>query len=74
MPKPDWWNDLEGSRRIVVVTQGTVANYDFGQLLEPTLEALADRDEDPCLFWADAEFFRVVNQLTAAADAAMRQF
>jgi Cupin domain len=44
-PKPDWWNDLDGSRRIVVVTQGTVANYDFGQLLEPTLEALADRDD-----------------------------
>jgi UDP:flavonoid glycosyltransferase YjiC (YdhE family) len=45
MPKPDWWNNLDGSRRIVVVTQGTVANYDFGQLLEPTLEALADRDD-----------------------------
>jgi UDP:flavonoid glycosyltransferase YjiC (YdhE family) len=44
-PTPDWWDDLDGSRRIVVVTQGTIANYDFGQLLEPTLEALADRDD-----------------------------
>jgi UDP:flavonoid glycosyltransferase YjiC (YdhE family) len=44
-PLPDWWTDLDGSRRIVVVTQGTVANYDLGQLIEPTLEALAGRDD-----------------------------
>ncbi len=44
-PQPEWWGDLGGSRRLVLVTQGTVANFDFGQLVEPTLAALADRDD-----------------------------
>ena len=38
--QPDWWGDLDGTRRIVLVTQGTVANDDFSQLVEPTLAAL----------------------------------
>jgi len=44
-PRPNWWGDLDGSRRIVLVTQGTVANFDFSQLVEPTLMALAGRDD-----------------------------
>ena len=32
-------------RHLVLVTQGTVANHDLGQLIGPTLEALADRDD-----------------------------
>ena len=43
-PLPDWWGDLDGSRPVVHVTQGTVANKDYGQLIAPTLEALADED------------------------------
>jgi UDP:flavonoid glycosyltransferase YjiC (YdhE family) len=39
---PSWWEDLSGTRPVVHVTQGTVANLDFTQLLRPTLEALAD--------------------------------
>ncbi|OHV17566.1 glycosyltransferase [Methylorubrum extorquens] len=42
---PDWWNQLDGSRKVVLVTQGTVANADFGELVEPTLAALNDRDD-----------------------------
>ena len=42
---PDWWGELDGGRRIVLVTQGTVANDDFGQLVAPTLAALAHRDD-----------------------------
>jgi MGT family glycosyltransferase len=38
---PAWADDLDGSKRIVLVTQGTVSNHDFGQLVEPTLRALA---------------------------------
>lgn len=38
---PDWWSDLDGARRVVHVTQGTIANSDFGQLIEPTITALA---------------------------------
>lgn len=41
---PDWWGDLDGSRPVVVVTQGTLANEDLSQLVEPTLAGLADMD------------------------------
>ncbi len=42
---PGWWGDLDGGRRVVLVTQGTVANADLGRLIGPTLTALADRDD-----------------------------
>ncbi len=41
---PPWWEELDGPRPIVHVTQGTVANADFGQLVEPTCRGLADED------------------------------
>lgn len=41
---PDWWSDLDGSRPVVHVTQGTVANVDYRQAIAPTLEALAGED------------------------------
>lgn len=48
-PLPDWWPELEqanaADRPVVLVTQGTLANADFGELVEPTLAALADRDD-----------------------------
>ena len=40
-PLPAWANDLDGARKVVLVTQGTVANHDFGLLVAPTLAALA---------------------------------
>lgn len=43
-PQPSWWSDLDGSRPVVHVTQGTIANADLGELVRPTIEALADRD------------------------------
>jgi UDP:flavonoid glycosyltransferase YjiC (YdhE family) len=43
-PLPVWWSDLDGSRPVVHVTQGTVANFDYGQAIAPTLRALADDD------------------------------
>ena len=43
-PLPDWWADLDGARPVVHVTQGTVANKDYNQLIAPTLHALADED------------------------------
>lgn len=39
------WLDRLGSRTVVHVTQGTWDNHDDGQLIRPTLEALADRDD-----------------------------
>ncbi|WP_239065976.1 nucleotide disphospho-sugar-binding domain-containing protein [Microbacterium hibisci] len=41
---PEWWSDLDGRRPVVHVTQGTVANADFGQLVLPTIEGLAASD------------------------------
>jgi UDP:flavonoid glycosyltransferase YjiC (YdhE family) len=44
-PLPDWANELDGSRKVVLVTQGTFANHDLGLLVAPTLAALAqERD------------------------------
>ena len=42
---PDWWGELDGSKPVVLVTQGTVANADLGELIEPTLSALGARDD-----------------------------
>lgn len=41
---PEWWSDLDGSRPVVHVTQGTIANADLTQLIAPTLRALAEDD------------------------------
>lgn len=41
---PDWWSDLDGTRPVVHVTQGTVANVDYRQVIAPTLQALAGQD------------------------------
>lgn len=41
---PDWWEHVLGARKVVLVTQGTIANRDFGELIRPTLMALADMD------------------------------
>lgn len=43
-PLPDWWGDLDGSRPVVHVTQGTLANTDYDQVIAPTLRALAGED------------------------------
>jgi UDP:flavonoid glycosyltransferase YjiC (YdhE family) len=43
-PLPAWWGDLDDARAVVHVTQGTIANKDFGHLVSPTLLALADED------------------------------
>jgi len=44
-PLPAWAKDLDGSRKVVLVTQGTVANHNFGLLIGPTLAALADEPD-----------------------------
>ncbi|MBO4225250.1 glycosyltransferase [Bradyrhizobium neotropicale] len=44
-PVPPWAADLDGSRKVVLVTQGTVANHNFGLLVAPTLKALADEPD-----------------------------
>jgi UDP:flavonoid glycosyltransferase YjiC (YdhE family) len=41
---PAWWDDLSGTRPVVHVTQGTIANLDFTELVRPTLDALADEN------------------------------
>ena len=43
-PLPTWWSDLDGSRPVVHVTQGTIANDDLSELILPTVHGLADSD------------------------------
>ncbi|KAE9372740.1 glycosyltransferase family 1 protein [Stipitochalara longipes BDJ] len=44
-PLPPWWNTvLKHERPLVVVSQGTLANHDYGDLILPTLEGLRDLD------------------------------
>jgi UDP:flavonoid glycosyltransferase YjiC (YdhE family) len=43
-PRPPWWGDIDGTQPVVHVTQGTIANRDYRQIIAPTLEALADDD------------------------------
>ncbi|WP_404430151.1 glycosyltransferase [Microbacterium lacus] len=38
---PKWWSDLDGSVPVIHVTQGTIANSDFAQLVLPTVTGLA---------------------------------
>lgn len=42
---PEWAHELDGSKKVVLVTQGTLSNYDFSLLVEPTLRALADEPD-----------------------------
>lgn len=41
---PEWWHELDGSRPVVHVSQGTVANQDYDELIVPTMTGLADDD------------------------------
>ncbi|MGW9631082.1 glycosyltransferase [Agromyces sp. NPDC055520] len=43
-PLPEWWHELDGSRPVVHVTQGTIANTDFDELIAPTIAGLAGSD------------------------------
>ncbi|MFS0853488.1 glycosyltransferase [Microbacterium sp. 179-I 3D4 NHS] len=43
-PLPAWWSDVERAGTVVHVTQGTIANTDLGQLVMPTVRALAASD------------------------------
>jgi MGT family glycosyltransferase len=40
--KPEWLEKLDGSKPVVFVTQGTLANFDLGQLVKPAIAALAE--------------------------------
>jgi MGT family glycosyltransferase len=44
LPLPPWWGDLDGTRPVVHVTQGTADNRDLGRLIRPTIEAMAGAD------------------------------
>jgi MGT family glycosyltransferase len=41
---PAWWSDLDGSRPVVHVTQGTIDNLDLTELIGPTIAGLSDLD------------------------------
>src|SRR3979411_2693270 len=44
-PLPACAPEFDGSRKVVLVTQGTLANHNFGLLIAPTLAALANEPD-----------------------------
>jgi MGT family glycosyltransferase len=42
---PEWWQKIDHTKRLVLVTQGTTANRDFGQVVAPALVALTGRED-----------------------------
>jgi UDP:flavonoid glycosyltransferase YjiC (YdhE family) len=45
VPLPSWADELNGSKKVVLVTQGTVANFDFDLLVGPTMAALENEPD-----------------------------
>jgi MGT family glycosyltransferase len=45
VPLPSWAYELDGSRKVVLVTQGTVANHNFDLLIAPALAGLANEPD-----------------------------
>jgi UDP:flavonoid glycosyltransferase YjiC (YdhE family) len=45
VPLPSWAHELDGSRKVVLVTQGTVANHNFELLIAPALAGLANEPD-----------------------------
>jgi MGT family glycosyltransferase len=41
---PEWFKELDGSKPVVLVTQGTVANTDLSNLIGPTIAVLSTED------------------------------
>lgn len=41
--EPSWWHELDGGKRVVLVTQGTI-NNEYDQLIRPAIRALANED------------------------------
>lgn len=41
---PAWWSELDGTKPVVHVSQGTVANQDYEELILPTIRGLAHDD------------------------------
>jgi UDP:flavonoid glycosyltransferase YjiC (YdhE family) len=41
---PEWWSGLDGSKPVVLVTQGTLDVLDLDRLIGPTLRGLASED------------------------------
>ncbi len=42
---PEWWQRLDRAKRLVLITQGTIANRDFGEVIAPALAALGGRED-----------------------------
>src|SRR6202008_1388124 len=68
-PIPAWADELDGSRKVVFVTQGTLSNHDFTQLVGPTLSAL---ENDPDLLVVVGAGGRLIDELPTPLPANAR--
>jgi MGT family glycosyltransferase len=42
--EPAWLKEIDGSKPVILVTQGTISNIDFNQIVNPAIKALVDAD------------------------------
>jgi MGT family glycosyltransferase len=42
--EPAWWAELDGPRPVVLVTQGTLANHDLNEVIQPALSGLSNEE------------------------------
>jgi UDP:flavonoid glycosyltransferase YjiC (YdhE family) len=42
--EPSWWSELDAGKPVVLATQGTLANQDLNELIQPALLGLADEN------------------------------
>jgi len=68
--EPSWWPELNAGLPIVLVTQGTLANDDFNELIQPALLGLAEEDVLVIVAAGRSE----TEQLTVPANARVAAF
>lgn len=70
VPPNEWLSTRDRSRPLILVTQGTAANKDLNQLLQPSSEGLADENVDVLMTGGGAS----VNNLQAASNTHIESY
>ena len=64
-----WMAELDRSRPIVLVTQGTLANFDFDQLVNPAIQGLADEPVQVVVTAGGSEHGKIVSAKNAITES-----
>lgn len=66
---PEWMNRLDPSLPLVLVTQGTLANFDFDQLVNPTLTGLANEPVQVVVTAGDSKSGKIISTRNAIVES-----